>query len=272
LELIMAHSEHKEIDEIFPKEIDFYYWPTPNGWKIEILLAELGIKHKIIPIDITKGDQFKPEFLKISPNNKIPAIVDPNQFDHEGKPLSVFESGAILIYFAQKTGKLLPDAKTDPAGNAEVHQWLMWQMAGLGPMFGQHNHFFKYAPEKIPYAIERYRNESIRLLRVLDTQIAKTGEYVSKSGYSIADIAIFGWVLSLHFRNTIEVASDQTQPVDVPEYAQPIILPEHVQSWLKRLLQRPVIHKLAQVYEAKARERVGKVFTDEERKILFNQK
>jgi len=236
----------------FEKEIDLYYAPTPNGYKVEILLEELGIPYKIHPINISKGEQFTPEFLKISPNNRIPAIVDPNQLDAAGNPISIFESGAILIYFAQKTGKLLPDALTDPAGNAEVLQWVMWQMGGIGPMFGQYNHFFRYATEKYPYAIERYRNESNRLLRVMDTQLAKH-PYLASSGYSIADIICIGWIFSADFNKLFEI-------------------PPNVRRWFDEILQRPVLKKLIPIYIEKATANQNRTFTDEERKVLFGQK
>src|SRR5712691_6736177 len=164
--------------------IDLYYAPTPNGWKISIMLEELGLPYTVIPVNIRAGDQFKPDFLAISPNNRIPAIVDRAPPDGGG-PFSVFETGAILIYLADKTGRFLPK---DMRGRSRVVQWVMWQMSGLGPMLGQHGHFALYAEEKIPYAIERYRDEAARLYRVLDTQLGKTGAYVT-GDYSIADIA-----------------------------------------------------------------------------------
>ena len=155
--------------------IDLYYAPTPNGWKISIMLEELGVPYTIVPVNIRAGDQFKPDFLAISPNNRIPAIVDHAPADG-GEPFSVFETGAILIYLADKTGRFLPN---DMRGRSRVVQWVMWQMSGLGPMLGQHGHFALYAQEKIPYAIERYRDEAARLYRVLDTQLGKTGAYVA---------------------------------------------------------------------------------------------
>src|SRR6478752_7762188 len=166
--------------------IDLHYAPTPNGWKISIMLEELGLPYTVIPVNIRAGEQFKAEFLAISPNNRIPAIVD-HAPAGGGEPFSVFETGAILIYLAEKTGRLLP---TDMRGRSRVVQWVMWQMGGLGPMLGQHGHFALYAPEKIPYAVERYRDEAARLYRVLDTQLGKTGAYVA-GDYSIADIDCF---------------------------------------------------------------------------------
>ena len=155
--------------------IDLHYAPTPNGWKISIMLEELGLPYQVIPVNIRAGEQFRPEFLAISPNNRIPAIVDRAPADG-GEPFSVFETGAILIYLADKTGRFLPK---EMRARSRVMQWLMWQMSGLGPMLGQHGHFALYAAEKIPYAIERYRDEAARLYRVLDTQLGKTGAYVA---------------------------------------------------------------------------------------------
>ena len=172
--------------------IDLHYAPTPNGWKISIMLEELGLPYTVVPVNIRAGEQFRPEFLAISPNNRIPAIVDHAPADGGG-PFSVFETGAILIYLAEKTGRFLPQ---DMRGRSIITQWLMWQMAGLGPMLGQHGHFALYAPEKIPYAIERYRDEAARLYRVLDTQLGKTGAYVAGDDYTIADIACFPWTMT----------------------------------------------------------------------------
>lgn len=171
------------------KPIELFYWPTPNGWKITIALEELGLPYTITPVNIGSGDQFKPDFLKISPNNKMPAIIDPD--GPGGTPISIFESGAILIYLAEKTGQLMP---ADPAGRYEVLQWLMFQMGGIGPMLGQAHHFRQYAPEKIQYAIDRYTNEAGRLYNVLDRQLADH-EWVAGASYSIADIAIMPWIV-----------------------------------------------------------------------------
>jgi len=171
--------------------IDLYTLDTPNGYKVSIMLEELGLPYTVHSVDITKDEQFKPEFLKISPNNKIPAIVDSDGPD--GKPISVFESGAILVYLAQKTkSPLLP---SDPRGFSSVMQWLFFQMASVGPMFGQMNHFGRFAPEKVPYGINRYTNESKRILGVMDKQF---GQHAHLAGpeYSIADIACYGWVRS----------------------------------------------------------------------------
>ena len=168
--------------------IDIYYWPTPNGHKITIFCEETGLPYRIVPVDIRSGEQFKPDFLKISPNNRMPAIVDPDGPD--GKPIAIFESGAILMYLAEKTGKLMP---SDPRGKYNVIQWLMFQMASVGPMLGQAHHFRVYAPEKLEYAINRYTNEAKRIYNVIDKQLSQT-PYIA-GDYSIADIAIYPWLV-----------------------------------------------------------------------------
>ena len=170
--------------------IDLYYWTTPNGHKITIFLEEAGLPYKIVPVNISRGDQFKPEFLAISPNNRMPAIVDHEPADR-GAPLSVFESGAILLYLADKTGRLCP---LDLRGRTEVVEWVMWQMGGLGPMSGQANHFRNYAPEKLQYGIDRYTNEVNRLYGVLDKRLA--GREFICGAFSIADCASWPWILS----------------------------------------------------------------------------
>ena len=170
--------------------IDLYYWPTPNGWKISIALEELGLPYRVVPVNIGRGEQFQPEFLAISPNNRMPAIVDHAPADG-GKPLSVFESGAILLYLADKTGRLCP---VDLRGRTEVVEWVMWQMGGLGPMSGQANHFRNYAPEKLQYGIDRYTNEVNRLYGVLDKRLA--GREFICGALSIADCASWPWILS----------------------------------------------------------------------------
>lgn len=167
--------------------IDLFFWTTPNGYKVTIMLAEVGLPYRVVPIDITAGDQFKPEFLAISPNNKIPAIVDDDGPDAE--PIAVFESGAILLYLAEKTGRFLPSSAR---ARMEVIQWLMFQMGGVGPMLGQAHHFRRYAPEPIPYAVERYTKEAARLYGVIDRRLADH-EYLA-GDYSIADIATFPWL------------------------------------------------------------------------------
>ena len=166
--------------------IDLYYWPTPNGWKISIMLEECGLPYNVISVNIGQGDQFKPDFLAISPNNKMPAIVDHDGPD--GRPISVFESGAILQYLGRKTGRFYP---ADERRRVEVEEWLFWQMAGVGPMAGQTHHFRIYAPEKLPYAIDRYTNETNRLYGVLDRRLAER-EFIAGE-YSIADMAVFPW-------------------------------------------------------------------------------
>lgn len=170
--------------------IDVYYWPTPNGKKVTIFLEETGLRYKVVPINIRKGEQFEPAFLKISPNNRMPAIID-----HEGpggQPYSMFESGAILLYLAEKTGKFMP---SEMRARYDVVQWLMFQMASVGPMMGQAGHFRHAAPEKIPYAIDRYTNESRRLFSVLDKRLGEV-PYVA-GDYSIADMAIYPWVVAV---------------------------------------------------------------------------
>lgn len=169
--------------------IDLYYWPTPNGHKITIFLEESGLSYNLKPVNIGKGDQFKEDYLKISPNNKMPAIVDHNPAGG-GDPVAIFESGAILIYLAEKTGMFLPE---DMREKFQVLQWLFWQVGGLGPMAGQNHHFVQYAPEKVPYAIDRYVKETSRLYGVLDKNLADN-EYVGGKEYSIADMAIYPWI------------------------------------------------------------------------------
>ncbi|WP_416897534.1 MAG: glutathione binding-like protein [Minwuia sp.] len=168
--------------------IELYTWGTPNGRKISVMLEECRLDYQVYPVDISKDEQFDPDFLKISPNNKIPAIIDSD--GPEGRPISVFETGAILIYLAQKTGKFLP---ADPRGFTDTMQWLMWQMGGAGPMMGQAHHFRRFAPEKIPYAIDRYTNETRRLYGVADKQLANH-DWLAADQYTIADIATFPWI------------------------------------------------------------------------------
>ena len=196
--------------------IDLYYWTTPNGHKISLFLEEAGLPYKVHPINISQGEQFQPHFLKISPNNRIPAIVDHQPVDG-GEPLSVFESGAILLYLAEKTGQFLPK---DLRGRQTALQWLFWQMGGLGPMAGQNHHFSQFAPEKIPYAIKRYIDETARLYGVLNKQLADN-EFVAGSEYSIADMAIYPWIVSHKW---------QSQNLeDFP----------HVQRWFNHIKDRP---------------------------------
>lgn len=167
--------------------LDLYVWPTPNAYKISIMLEEIGRAYRVIPVDIQRGDQFKPDFLKISPNNKMPAIVDHDAPD--GKPLTVFESGAILMYLAESSGRFMPK---DLRGRYQVIQWLMFQMSGIGPMLGQAHHFRQYAPEKLDYAVNRYTNEARRLYGVLDRRLGEA-DYLA-GDYSIADMAVFPWI------------------------------------------------------------------------------
>jgi GST-like protein len=222
--------------------IDLYYWQTPNGRKATIMLEELELPYQVIPINIGRGDQFKPEFLAVSPNNRIPAIVDHAPADG-GAPISVFESGAILVYLADKAGTLIP---RDVRGRNEVMQWLMWQMGGIGPMFGQANHFAVYAKEKLPYAIERYISESKRLLGVLNTRLADRA-YVA-GAYSIADIASYPWVVSSRER----LISD---PAAYP----------HVVRWLDAIAARPAVVRAYAMPTAPQ----PAVLDDEARKHLF---
>ena len=199
--------------------IDLYYWTTPNGHKVSIFLEEAGLPYQVHGVNIAKNDQFKPEFLKIAPNNRIPAIVDQQPADG-GAPLSMFESGAILLYLAEKTGRFIP---ADLRGRQEVSQWLFWQMGGLGPMAGQNHHFGTFAPEKIPYAIERYVKETARLYGVLDRRLADR-EYVA-GDYSIADIAIYPWIVP-HTRQQQNLA-------DFP----------NVQRWFATIQARPAVQR-----------------------------
>lgn len=175
--------------------IDLHYWTTPNGHKITLFLEETGLAHRVIAVNIGNNEQFEPQFLKIAPNNRIPAIVDHAPADG-GEPLSLFESGAILQYLAEKTGQFLP---TDLRGRQETLQWLFWQMGGLGPMAGQNHHFNRFAPEKVPYAIKRYVDETARLYGVLDRRLADR-EFVAGNAYSIADMAIYPWIVPHTFQ------------------------------------------------------------------------
>ncbi|KAE9644996.1 glutathione binding-like protein [Pseudomonas sp. PB106] len=200
--------------------IDLYYWTTPNGHKISLFLEEAGLPYNVHPINISQGEQFQPHFLKIAPNNRIPAIVDHQPADG-GEPLSLFESGAILLYLAEKTGQFLPK---DLRGRQTALQWLFWQMGGLGPMAGQNHHFSQFAPEKIPYAIKRYIDETARLYGVLDKQLANN-DFVAGSEYSIADMAIYPWIVS-----------HQWQSQNLDDFP-------HVQRWFKHIKDRPATVK-----------------------------
>lgn len=196
--------------------IDLYYWGTPNGHKITIALEEMALPYQIFPINILENDQFQPDFLRISPNNKIPAIVD--QDGPNGQPISIFESGAILQYLGRKTGMFYP---VDELERVEVEQWLMWQMGGLGPMLGQNHHFSRFAPERIAYATERYVNESKRLYGVLNKQLI--GQKYVAGEYSIADMAILPWLLR-----------HEWQQIPLEDYP-------HVQDYIERLTARPAV-------------------------------
>jgi len=201
--------------------IDMHYWPTPNGWKISIMLEECGLPYRVVPVRLGRGEQFAPAFLAISPNNRIPAIVDHAPMGG-GAPLAIFESGAILQYLAEKSGLLLP---TDVAARFRVISWLMWQMSGLGPMLGQNGHFLLYANEKIPYAMERYRLEARRLYGVLDKQLALTGAHIAGDDYSIADIACFPWVMT-----------HKAQQLTLDDFP-------HVRRWFAELRARPAVQR-----------------------------
>jgi GST-like protein len=224
--------------------IDLYYWTTPNGHKITIYLEETGPAYKIIPVNIGKGDQLKPEFLAISPNNRIPAIVD-HAPAGGGVPIAMFESGAILQYLAEKTGKLLP---SDARGRYEVMQWLFWQMGGLGPMAGQNHHFSQYAPEKLPYAIERYVKETNRLYGVLNERLADRAFIAGD--YSIADIAAYPWIVP-HQRQRQKLE-------DFP----------HLKRWFETIRSRPATIR---AYDKAKQINTRPVVTEESRKILFGQ-
>ena len=223
--------------------IDVYYWGTPNGLKIKLFMEEAGVAYRIIPVDIGKGEQFDPKFLEISPNNRIPAIVDHEPADG-GPPLSLFESGAILLYMADKTGRFMP---ADLRGRVLTLQWLFWQVAGLGPMAGQNGHFTRYAPEKVPYAIDRYVKETNRLYGVLDRQLAG-GEYIA-GDYTIADMASYPWIVQ-HERHGQTLA-------DFP----------HLKRWFERIRARPACQR---AYEG-VKPSYSRTLSDEERRNLFGQ-
>jgi len=224
--------------------IELYYWPTPNGHKITIFLEEAGVDYEIKPVDIGIGEQFDLDFLKIAPNNRIPAIVDTDPIGG-GDPVSVFESGAILIYLAEKHGKFLPD---DPRSRADVLQWLMWQMGGLGPMLGQNHHFRNYAPDKIDYAITRYINETSRLYGVLDNRL-QDRDFMA-GDYSIADMASYPWITPY-----------ENQGIDINEFP-------NVKHWFDRIASRPAVIR---AYEMGAKFNKPATMTDDAKKVLFGQ-
>lgn len=203
--------------------ITVYSWPTPNGHKVHIMLEECGLPYRVVPVDIGRGQQFAPDFLAISPNNKIPAIVDEDGPD--GEPISLFESGAILLYLAGKTGRFLPESTR---GKYEVLQWLMFQMGSVGPMLGQAHHFRVYAPQKIDYAVERYTNEAKRLYGVMNRRLAQSS-YIGGDSYSIADMAIFPWLRSW-----------QNQGIDWGDYP-------HLKGWFDEIAARPAVQRGVEV-------------------------
>ncbi|WP_460734954.1 glutathione binding-like protein [Lysobacter tyrosinilyticus] len=227
--------------------IDLYYWGTPNGLKLKLFMEESGLPHRIVPVNIGKGEQFEPEFLAISPNNKIPALVDHDPVGG-GAPIPLFESGAMLLYLAEKTGRFLP---TDARGRAEVLQWLFWQVGGLGPMAGQNGHFVVFAPERVPYAIERYVKETNRLYGVLDKRLADR-EFISGDEYSIADMATYPWIVP-----------HEPHGQDLDDFP-------HLKRWFEAIKARPAT---VRAYEGVAPAYVGgrNALSEEERRILFGQ-
>ncbi|WP_334655652.1 glutathione binding-like protein [Sphingomonas panaciterrae] len=225
--------------------IDLHYWPTPNGHKITLFLEETGLPYRIIPVNIGTGEQFKPDFLKIAPNNRMPAIVDHEPADG-GAPISVFESGAILLYLAEKTGRFGGDTMR---ARAEVNQWLMWQMGGLGPMLGQNHHFRNYAPEKVPYAINRYLNETNRLYGVLDRRLADR-PFVAGDDYTIADMASYPWILP------------EAQGQDLSEFP-------NIARWHAAIKARPATERA--YAKGKEIQPAPAPMSDEAKKVLFGQ-
>jgi GSH-dependent disulfide-bond oxidoreductase len=223
--------------------IDVFSWPTPNGHKVHIMLEECGLPYRALPINIGAGDQFKPEFLKLSPNNKIPAITDPDGPD--GKPISLFESGASLVYLAAKTGKFMP---ASDRAKYEVLEWLMFQMGSVGPMLGQAHHFRMYAPEKIGYAIDRYSNEAKRIYGVIDRRLAQSA-WLAGAQYTIADIATFPWLRSW-----------QNQGIVLSEFP-------HLEAWFNKIAERPAVQRGVKVLAELRRPITG----DKEREVLFGK-
>ncbi|MEW5422029.1 glutathione S-transferase N-terminal domain-containing protein [Amorphus sp. 3PC139-8] len=227
--------------------IELHYWPTPNGWKVTILLEELGVPYHVNFVNIGAGDQFKPEFLAISPNNRMPAIVDPEGPD--GKPISVFESGAILMYLGRKFGKFYP--VEDERSRVAVEEWLMWQMGGFGPMLGQNHHFSNYAPEKLPYAIKRYQDETHRLYGVLNKRLE--GRDFVADDYSIADMAIVGWARSW-----------ERQSIDINEFP-------NVKRWFEAIMARPAVER-ALIVGKEEREKFNLSSSKDAQSVLFGQR
>ena len=227
--------------------IDIHYWPTPNGHKITMFLEEAGLAYTIHPVDIGKGEQFQPDFLKIAPNNRMPAIVDHKPADG-GAPISVFESGAILLYLAEKIGRFLaPDVR----GRVEALEWLFWQMGGLGPMAGQNHHFAVYAPEKLPYAIDRYVRETNRLYGVLNRRLA--GRDFICGDYTIADMAAYPWIVPY-----------ERQGQKLEDFP-------HLQAWFERIGARPATQRAYAAGEPWTRPQDSVRFDEEERRVLFGQ-
>lgn len=225
--------------------IDLYYWTTPNGHKITLFLEESGLPYRIVPINIGRGEQFSPDFLRIAPNNRIPAIVDQQPAD-AGEPVALFESGAILLYLADKLRRFIPQ---DLRGRQVTLQWLFWQMAGLGPMAGQNHHFCQYAPEKIPYAMQRYVKETSRLYAVLDKHLSDGRDYIARE-YSIADMACYPWI--------VPHAAQGQNFEDFP----------HLARWFERIAQRPATvraYALAEQFKATPG------LDDEAKRVLFGQ-
>jgi len=221
--------------------IEVYSWATPNGHKIHIMLEECGLAYRAIPVNIGAGDQFAPEFLRISPNNKIPAILDPDGPD--GEPISMFESGAILLYLAAKTGRFLPE---DPRGKWATLEWLMFQMGSVGPMLGQAHHFRLYAPQQLPYAIDRYSNEARRLYGVIDKRLGQS-RYIANDEYTIADIAIFPWLRSW-----------KNQGIELDDYPT-------LKAWFEAIAARPAVQRGVEVLAALRKP----MRTEQEREVLF---
>jgi GSH-dependent disulfide-bond oxidoreductase len=233
--------------ELQTTPIDLFYWATPNGWKISIMLEECAMPYTVHLVDIGRGDQFKPEFLAISPNNRMPAIIDPD--GPGGKPISVFESGAILQYLGRKSGRFYPQ---DERARVAVEEWLFWQIGGLGPMAGQTHHFRNYAPEKVPYAIDRYTNEVNRLYGVMDRRLAGNA-YLAGSDYSIADIACIGWA---------KLWDKQGQ--DIAQFP-------NLSRWIDQVLARPAVQRGLAI-NAGEREKRDLASDQEAQRVLFGQK
>jgi len=228
------------------KPIDLYFWTTPNGYKISIMLEELGVPYNVHLVNIGKGEQFEPEFLAISPNNRIPAIVDPE--GPEGEPISVFESGAILQYLGDKFGRFFP---ADMRARTQVNEWLMWQMGGFGPMLGQNHHFVTYAPENLPYAVDRYVNEAHRLYGVLNARLE--GRDFVAGDYSIADMAIIGWARGW-----------ERQKMDIEDFP-------NVKAWIDRVMARPAVQRGFAAGE-EAKEKLDLSSDRDAQSVLFGQR